>query len=233
MQFKKGTRIFSADEQDVGSVDRVVMDPDANEVSGLVVRHGVFADDKVVPLDLIMRATEDRITLNKSSEALQDLPKFEETYYVPADDARGVDEENLTPYTATAYADPLYAYPPIGTPWWGFGMYAGYMPTEAELEPQLAQRIQRNIPKGMVALKEGARVLSLDNKHVGNVEEIFTDAVTNHPTHLVISKGLLFKEHKLIPTNWVKQVNDEEVMLTVNTSIVDSLPAYDPSVTHA
>ena len=33
MQFKQGTHVYTSDGQDVGTVDRVVLDPQTNEVS--------------------------------------------------------------------------------------------------------------------------------------------------------------------------------------------------------
>lgn len=223
MQFKQGTHVYTSENQDAGTIDRVVLDPQNDEVVGLVVRKGwLFTEDKVVPISMVASATEDRVSLHHSEATLDDLPEFEASYYVPATED---DYRDDTVIRSTPYAAPLYNYPPVGTAWWGFGAYVDYPPIVPEQD--YVQRVQSNIPEGTVAVKEGARVVSQDGKHVGNVEEIFTDAATNRVTHLVISQGLVFKDRKLIPSNWVKEAGEEEIVLTVNTNLVNSLPEYE------
>ncbi len=220
MQFKEGTHVYTSDGEDVGGIDRVVLDPQTDNVTGLVVRQGwLFTEDKVVPIDLVETTTEDRVTLRKSAASLHKLPVFENTYYVPVKEEDYGDETPDVPYAST-----IYGYPPVGVAWWGYGGYLGYPPVE--LEPQVAERTEQNIPQGDVAVKEGARVISQDGEHVGNVEEIFADPETNHVTHIVISQGLVFKERKLIPTNWISVPGEDEVILTVNTDVVHRLPEY-------
>jgi uncharacterized protein YrrD len=218
MQFKEGTRVYTVDGRDVGTVDRVVLDPRTNKVSAIVVRKGwLFTEDKVVPIEMVDAATEDRVTLLETKHDLQALPEFEATYYVPAweEDYKGV----TTPHP---YAAPVYSYPPVGVAWWGVGTYLDYPRTELDY----TVRTEENIPPDTVALKEGARVLSLDGEHVGNVEELFFDSESKRVTHLLISKGILFREHKLIPANWVALTGEEEVSLNVPTRVVEGLPEY-------
>jgi uncharacterized protein YrrD len=223
MEFKEGTHVYTADSEDVGSVERVVLDPRTDEVMGIVVRQGwLFTEDKVVPIGLVESATEDRITLRKSERDLQELPRFEETYYVPAE------REAVIGGAGRSYiagdAAPFYAYPPLGTAWWGYGGYYDLPPTD--YVPGYVERTHQNIPEGTVAIKEGARVMGKDGEHVGNIEKVFIDSATKHATHVVISKGILFKERKLIPTNWINVAGENEVMLTVNSGVVENLIPY-------
>jgi len=222
MIFKEGTHVFSSDGEDIGTVDRLILDPSTNEVSGIIVRKGwLFTEDKVVPIGLVDTATEERIRLRRSERALEELPEFEETYYVPLSEADFVNDSVTAPVGTAA---PLYIYPPIGTPWWGYGSSFGNSPFG--YMPDYAEQTQQNIPQGSVAVKEGARVLSRTGEHVGDIAEVMIDSQTNQATHVVISAGLLFKHHKLIPTNWIKSASEDDVTLTVNTSVVDRLPEY-------
>jgi uncharacterized protein YrrD len=224
MQFKHGTHVYTSDGQDAGTVDRVVLDPQTNEVSNLIVRKGwLFIEDKVVPIGLVENATEDRVTLRETQGDLQKLPKYEETYYVTAADNGAMKSGNAVPPSGN-YTEPLYSYPPVGASWWGAPGYIDYMPVD--LQPKFTAHVQKNIPEGTVAVREGARVVSREGKHVGDVEEVFTDPTSNRVTHLVISQGVLFKERKLIPTNWIKAESEEEVSLTVETNVVNNLPEY-------
>ena len=65
------------------------------------------------------------------------------------------------------------------------------------------RRTEKNIPEGMVALAEGAKVLTEDGEQVGNIETLITDPKDERVTHLVISSGLLMKERKIIPSHWL------------------------------
>jgi uncharacterized protein YrrD len=219
MQFKEGTRVVTVDGRDAGTIDRVVLDPRTNKVSGIVVRKGwLFAEDKVVPIEMVDVASEDRVTLRESKHDLQQLPEFKDTYYIPAyeEDYKGVN----TPHSS--HPSPVYSYPPVGVGWWGVGTYLDY----PLVEPQFAVRTEENIPPDTVALREGARVLSLDGEHVGDVQELFFDGDSKRVTHLLISKGILFKEHKLIPFGWFQLTGEDEVSLNVPTRVVEGVPEY-------
>lgn len=217
MQFKDGTNVYTADGDQVGRIDRVVIDPRTNEVSHVVVRKGfLFTEDKVVPLDLIAGATEDMVTLREDAGDLESLPPYEEMHYVL------LNEEDRPDVYGRGYARPAYWYPPFGATWYGGAAYPYYYPSEANY----TTRTEQNIPEGTVGLKEGARVMSADGDHVGNIERIFT--VDDHATHLLISQGLIFKEKKIIPVSWITLITEDEVNLSVRTSVLERLPEYQP-----
>jgi uncharacterized protein YrrD len=217
MQFAEGAKVVTADGEDVGTIDRVVLAPDTKEVTHLVVRKGfLFTEDKVVPLSLVGPATEEQVTLREDAGDLEKLPDFEESHYV------SVGPPPVRPGLGDAHwARPVVWYPPMGT-WWITGAYAGYD------MPQYVAKTEENIPEGTVALEEGAKVISSDGKHVGDVERIFTDPLEDRVTHLLISEGLILKEKKLIPTVWMSTVREDEVHLSVDSDLVESLPKYKP-----
>jgi uncharacterized protein YrrD len=94
--------------------------------------------------------------------------------------------------------------------------------------PTFVEKKKENIPEGTLALEEGARVVSLDDKHVGNVEQVLTQSQTDRATHIVISAGLLFKHRKLIPSAWTLDITPEEVRLSVDSKFLEQLPEYQP-----
>jgi hypothetical protein len=44
----------------------------------------------------------------------------------------------------------------------------------------------------------------------------------------LIEEGFILKEKKLVPTNWINLVFEDEVHLSVGSEYVDSLPDYQP-----
>src|SRR5260370_28486368 len=83
MEFQQNSAIFTANGDAVGHIDRVVVDPETKVVTHIVVRKGfLFKEDKVVPISLIAKATEDGIRLRDDVGDLHALPLFEEKHYV-------------------------------------------------------------------------------------------------------------------------------------------------------
>ena len=209
MQFKQGTRVYTKSGERVGEIDRVVMDPRSKEVTHLIIsKRTLFQEDKVVPIHLIEAATPEGIHLRSDAGELEALPNFEEKHYVAANDAEPAIEN---------YIPTLYWYPPVGALQIG-----GYGPGLPEIT-----EIERNVPENSVALHEGAKVIASDEQDVGRIEQILTEQGTDRMTFFVVEKGMLNKEHKLIPSSWIRQVTDEEVHLAVNASQVEQLRAYE------
>jgi uncharacterized protein YrrD len=214
MQFKDGATVYTANGQNVGSIDRVVIDPGTDEVTHVVVRQGMlFTEDKVVPTEIIDTATAEEVRLRADVDNLEELPHFEETHYL------SLDETDRTTYPA-GYARPAYWYPPVGL---GLGYYPSYYAYPAR--PYVVET-ERNIPEGAVGLKEGAKVVSADGETVGNVARVFTDDEMQQATHLLITEGWIFKEKKVVPIGWVKSMAEDEIRLTVNARRLERVPVY-------
>jgi uncharacterized protein YrrD len=213
MQFKEGSRVYTADGKDVGRIDKVVMNPQTKELTHLVVRKGfLFTEDKVLPLSLVASANEDGLMLQAEAGNLDKLPAFEETHYIALDEVeRGESDyaDNsvlywLPPYDSLGYPS-IYPYPP----------------------PYTATTTQ-NIPENSVVLEEGTEVYSSNKELLGRVERILTDFPSEIATYFVLTLGQLGSEKKLVPMTWVKQINDGKLYLSVGKSTVERLVEYQP-----
>ena len=90
MQFKEGAEVFTTYGERVGTIDRVVLDPQTKEVTHLVVNKGfLFMDAKVVPMSLVGAATGDQVILRSGASGLDELPDFREPHVVPIDRGYG------------------------------------------------------------------------------------------------------------------------------------------------
>jgi uncharacterized protein YrrD len=216
MELKEGTDVFTANGEQVGKINRFVLDPGTNEVTHIVVQKGwLLPADKVVPIAMVNSATEERVVLNEDAGHFEQLPAFEETHFVQLTDTDLIPSRDLTYRYAPAY----YWYPPSG--------YIGYPAFGAEYYGWPPVATTRNIPADTIPLKEGADVISSDDEHVGNVERVFIDSQSHRATHLLISAGTLFKERKLIPTHWIRSVEEDKVHLAVPARLLERLPAYE------
>lgn len=218
MQFKTGTHVYTADNQDMGAIDRVVLDPRSKVVTHIVVRQGLlFTEDKVIPIGYIASATDDKVSLDRTEDQLPEFAPFEESYYRPLDDNLADPRGDARPYLG---------YPPLGTAWWGYPGYLSYGPYPVN-ENYSAVEVEQNIPDHTVGLAEGAQVLSADGETLGEVTRVVMDASSARASHIVVSKGWLFKERKLIPTSWINQMEEETVHLSINQPFFDQLPAFE------
>lgn len=232
MQFKQGVGVRTSDGKAVGQLDGVVVDPRTKEVNYIVVRKGTFfTTDKVVPLTLVARADDESVVLREDAGDLEQLPAFEERYYVPADQAGSGGAAATAASAGTAAAPALYPYPPvIGGEMAGLGnVNAQSMLGAASIPEPVVEETERSIPDDNVALRPGARVISADAQHVGSIEQVLTGEYADQVTHFVISQGLFFKDRKLVPVGWVSQIGEAEVHLAVDAGFLSNLRGYNPA----
>ncbi len=217
VQLREGTSVFTSGGKEVGKVNRFIIDPATEEVTHIVVEKGwLLPEDKVVPFEMVRSATEDKVVLKENLDDFNELPPFEETHFVRAN-REGDRGAGRTP--PDSYVPAYYWYPPpygyMGYPAYGLGS-AAWPPTVT----------QQNIPANTVPLKDGSNVISSDGRHVGDVERLLVEPDSGKVTHLLISQGLLFKDHKMIPTNWVQAVEEDKVNLKVSSRVLEDLPPY-------
>src|SRR5258706_2480391 len=61
-----------------GTLDKVVVNPYARQVTHLVVRHGgLLAEDRVIPIERIRRVDQDGIYLDASAAELDQYPPYQ------------------------------------------------------------------------------------------------------------------------------------------------------------
>ncbi len=212
MIFKQGAMVKSADGQQVGQLNRVVIDPRTESVSHVIVQRGfLFTDERVIPVNLIASADEENVDLRLDAEDLEDLPQFVETNFIKVPE-----EERVVP--DASQAAPFYPVAPMPT--WRPGTPIA----DPGIEPRIEQE-ERHIPDDTVVVQKGADVLALNDEKVGDVEEVLTDPESHRITQFVISEGLLLKEEKRVPIEWVSEIHENEIRLAVGPKILEYLPA--------
>lgn len=195
MEFKEGASVITTDDKVAGHLQRVVIDPDTNQVTHIVIRRGLLDKvDLVIDAQNIGAASPEKVTLLCTADDIQSMPPFKITQYAPA------------PGQVDSTAPALYP--------------------NTLVTPPVVTETNRTIPEELIALKEGASVFSHDREHVGDVRRVITDPEGGQVTRFVIAKGLLFKENKSIPFEWVDQLGEDEVSLTVDSQRVKELPGF-------
>ena len=218
MQIKEHAKIVTADGDDIGSVERVVIDPKTKEVSHLVIQGGLWSENRVLPIDFVESSTEDQVVVSSNVD-LDDLPPYLETHYMP------LDQEELGPdYFQGNYAPPFYWYPSWTTGRFAApGFYGMYPPS---YYAPYTGGTEENIPDNTIALDEGSDVYARDGQYVGVIDQVIVDPENDRATHFVISKGVLSKTKKLVPANWIDVVEENLVRLNVGSQVIEKLSEY-------
>jgi uncharacterized protein YrrD len=214
MHFKENADLLTADGKTIGRIDRIVIDPGTEEVTHLVAKKGLlFTRDKVVPIDQVDIASEEQVRLKRGAPEPDEFPDFEETEHIPIGSP-----EDFSKREAEKARGMIWYHTRISIPWWGAG------PSPNLPKPLFVKRAQRNIPEGSIPLDEGAKVIDVKGDPVGNVAEVYAEPQEHRVTHILVSSGTLFKEKKLIPSAWVKEIFEDSVRLKLAKKVIENLP---------
>jgi hypothetical protein len=170
-------------------------------------------EEKVIPVGLVDLENGDRVMLRETNQSVDDLLDYKTTHYVQVEQAGA-------PYE---HVEASYWYPPVN-----FQMQVPRVGLISDAIPDQVAQTETSIPEGRVAISEGAQVVSADDQHVGNIEQVITNSESNTVTHFVIGKGFLLKEHKLVPATWVNNTEGDTIKLSVESRLFDRLPDYHP-----
>ena len=81
--------------------------------------------------------------------------------------------------------------------------------------------------KAEIEIKEGTSVFTSDGKEVGKINRFVLDPATNEVTHVVVQKGWLLPEDKVIPMAMIANATEERVVLNGKIDDLDQLPPFE------
>lgn len=79
-------------------------------------------------------------------------------------------------------------------------------------------------------LREGAAVYTADGDKVGSLDRVVLDPRSKEVTHIVVKKGLLFREDKVVPVGLVGTVSEgDHINLRPDAGDLELLPNFEES----
>jgi len=175
MRLNLDAKVRAHDGEDIGSIDRAVVDPRTNEVTHVVVRTGmIFGRDIMVPREDLERATVDgdTVQLDLTKDELKQFPDFVlEQYSAPppawvAPAGYG--------FPSTGYAWPIAVDPMMGP--------------APMIMPDDDVDVEAEDPE-QVTLMKGALVLDRNSDDIGVVDGVRFDAETGRLQGFVLRVG--------------------------------------------
>ena len=76
-------------------------------------------------------------------------------------------------------------------------------------------------------LGEAEDMFAADGKKLGQIDRFVLSPATNEVTHLVVKKGWLLPEDKVVPMSMVHSSHDDRVVLNEGVTEFDKLPPFE------
>lgn len=207
ISFKKDTKVFTADGQQVGTIDQVVIDPSDKSTTHVIVRKGTLSTErKVMPIEMIAETHPDRVILRDNAE-IDTFTDFQERHFIAADG-----EELPATFTAE-HAQPVYWYP--------FGSVEVYRRYASASRMPYYTAVDRRMPEQARKLTQGVKVISADGIHVGNIERVYVDPDSGHVMTFLVSESVILKNKTFIPSAWISKFSKGEVQLAVGSLLLE------------
>jgi len=200
-------------EGSLGHIERFIFDVQAQKVSDLVVRRGIFGHERVVSLDRMLDADPAALRLDMSEAELDDSRDFTEAGYTAPDTDFGAPPSSQDQGRSDTdfQLDELQSYGAAGTA----GKPLGY-PGGEVIVPEDQQ---------LTVLSKGTKVFTVDGDEAGTVTEAAFDPADGRLVRFGLSSGGFFRQAMDVPAEWIDEIQPEGVMLTVGRENLEHLKA--------
>jgi len=78
----------------------------------------------------------------------------------------------------------------------------------------------------MITYRNGMPIFTSEGKQVGHVTNLVLTPITNKVTHLVVGRGFLLTEEKVMPESWISHNDGDKLILNTNQTEFASLPNF-------
>ena len=217
MDLQLGKPVVTADGERIGTVDRLILDPDMKGFREFIVHRGVlFAEDRLVEEQFIAGVEEDgTVRLTVTAEQARQLPLFaEHEYFAPTGEA----------FRTGAYPVGTASGPTVllRSTYAGSGYQAamrGLGEPAATEGPTIEMR--SNLPDEAVAIGSHTQVITSDGKRIGTVDEIVYDA-DGELQELIVKAGFLSHHALHVARKDIASVTHEAVRLAITGAAVEA-----------
>jgi osmotically-inducible protein OsmY/sporulation protein YlmC with PRC-barrel domain len=205
--FRIGAPVFAQDGR-TGHLRAVVVDPHSRHVTHLIIHRGFLLDeDRIVPVELVERATPEGIFLHLTSQELARQPLYQEERFVGP-------PPGWEPLPGYSVADVLL---------WG-SPYGGVTPP---IQPVVEYTIRQGIPEHTIVLERSTEVRTRDQA-TGEIDHLLVDPIRQELTHLVVRFEDQPQQPLIVPFDWVEDLGDGYVLLKYTREDLRQLQQYTP-----
>jgi uncharacterized protein YrrD len=190
-----------------GRLHKVVVDPHTQRVTDLIVQKGLLLrKDRVLPIDVVDRATAEGVVLTIPSQDLPGYPEYKEARFTEA----------------------------VSRAWSGGGSYSKddvrcwqgsyLLACQNPVEPRVRKEVETGISSELAAIERGTRVINTYGT-VGSVDHVLVDPETGEITHMVVRRGIL-PYYPIVPVAEIEGISEEAVTIRLDEKELDQLVQY-------
>jgi sporulation protein YlmC with PRC-barrel domain len=217
MRIVFGAPVRSSDGREVGTIDRLILDPATDDLKAIAIRcGGPLQHDIEVPIGAVRPGPDGALRLTTPASRLEQFPPFIESNYTaaPAAYARAA----LASDEAAVLIGSLCASPPRERP-----------PSVVEAGERLVRMFsEQDLANAVVG--RGSAVRDRAGRRVGKVGDLTFDDATGHLTGVTIRRGVAAAETLALPAGLVARVDDGVIELTVDAAWLDLWTSLDAGV---
>jgi nucleotide-binding universal stress UspA family protein/uncharacterized protein YrrD len=194
----------------LGEVHRVIADARTDTITDLVVKHGFFGRERIVPLSHVTGVENGAIRVDLDQRSFEALDGYTDDRFRAPDPnwvgPPGFNREDFL-MDVTVAEGPMQGLaggpvPPLG------------YPGGQQVSPDDMAR---------PSVSPGTDVLDVDGNKVGEVDDMDFASGTGRPTRLILRRGFIFHSETEIPVSMIQDISDDGVMLNVTKAQVEQL----------
>jgi osmotically-inducible protein OsmY/sporulation protein YlmC with PRC-barrel domain len=225
---RRGLPVYTAEGDRVGTVDHLLVDPTKRRVTHLVVHRGRWfsqGEDYIASIDDVTTASDYGIRLRLRRDEIGQLPRYQ-----PA----ASDDEIQTQVVRALETQPETR---------GQGLHVEVERGLVRLLGEVSEAVTRAATylarwiRGVIGVEDrtrrpgepgfriGAPAFALDGR-TGRLDKVVVDPHTRRITHLVIDRGWLLTEDRVVPVALVERATPEGIFLHLNSHEVARQPLY-------
>ncbi len=223
MRFNLGAKVYTSDKQEIGKIDRLVIDPRTNEVQEFVIHSGFFVmHDVIISLgevqDRVGNDDEHEIHLRMTADQVGRLPAFEQVAYVPVPDGMysgGFGGAGMIPDMAIGGGATML--------WPAANYEPGMMRPASAGSTQPTTNIAAGNTDEMMAESRPDRLfldtgtdVKAHGETIGPIQELVVDPRTNKVTEIIVRHGLFGGKEYRIPTQFIASLGSGTVHVSLS-----------------
>jgi sporulation protein YlmC with PRC-barrel domain len=196
--------------QEVGRIERVILDRETEEVTHLVVRHGgpLQARSLLLPLAWVRRATHEQVETDRTEEEIEGLPNFETRHFVTLDHL--AEEQGAHPGSKIRPADWIHYLVPLVANAFGDPYHT---PGVIVTDPLLSASES--------AIRRGMPIEASDGHRAGELLEVLLSEPDRRLSGLMVGRGPLLSHSLRIPADWIDRFESDRIVLRRTRAQID------------
>jgi osmotically-inducible protein OsmY len=188
----------------------LVTDLETDQVTDMVVEKGLLLKkDRVIPLAKVVRITDEEVHVALGKEEMNQYPEFDKMEVRVGGPGYDKGEEYGMP---ARVQDTGHYGQPIP------------MPVLPQLNREVEVRV--GVKSQSIVIGRGTEVKTIEGD-VGRVNHVLVDPKTREVSYIVVDPGL-FGKSLVIPTDFVREINQDGIVLAIDEDDLKKLPTYTP-----